>query len=359
MRTSVCIWSLAILLILISSSSAAVLTASFKVYGDIGVIRSTIVPAGVDYTQEFTLPTDLGNLSLRIYIENLEDHTISYNLSVNGVIIASNQPLSQSAVNSFTETDLINAGIPSTTTRIIYTVNASGTIEVREEISADDKPMVAVGVSVKEYPLSKPLVRVDYSHPYAVRDVVEIDNPSDFPVLDARLVVDYPPSAFNKPVDELPLGTIDEKSSKTSELRFQKKGPEIVAREEREERVGSVVERELRLKVYSYEDVTARFEIEKRYLKGIEKAEKVSVEVNSRKVAFKEEGEFIKFEAGVREKMNLVVVHYAIPTISVVPPAPAKVIEEERGLKLEDIIEYIMKFFDWLTRVFKPSFLGN
>ena len=39
---------------------------------------------------------------------------------------------------------------------------------------------------------------------------------------------------------------------------------------------------ELRLKIYSYEDVTARFEIEKRYLKGIERAEEVSVEVNNR-----------------------------------------------------------------------------
>ena len=344
---------LAVLLVLTSLSSVS----AFRVYGDLSVplpgevVAEAVVPAGEDYTEEFTLPTDLGNLSLWICINNTENFTINYNLTVNGVLVASAQLAAQSTIN-FTESDLISAGIPSTTTQINYTVNATGTIKTWEEISAEDVPMVAVGVSVKEYLLSKPIVRIDYSHPYAVRYVIEVYNPSDFPVLEARLAVDYPPSAFNKPVDELSLGTVDEKSSKLSELRFQKKGPEVVAKEERKEWVDGAVERELRLKVYSYEDVTAIFEIEKKYLKGIDKAKEVSVEVNGREVSFEDVEGFLKFEAGVREKMNLVVVHYAIPTISVVPPAPAKIVEEERGLKLEDVIEYIMKFFDWLARVF-------
>jgi len=336
---------------------------AFRLVGDVYIIEGapvygdtptrSFVTSGESAEQSYILPTTLENLtSVEIHIKN-ESTTGSayYDLYVNDILIRDDDYVADEDV--IYKDELIQKGVDPLTTNLSVKVYAiGGDLNFTVYITADDKPMVSMRIDVEEVTLSKPIVRIRYNHPYAVKDVITIKNPSSVNVSDAKLLVDYPPSAFNKPVDQIYVGVIESNKSKTAELKFQKKAPEIIYKEVKDEEYDDYTVREFSFKVYSYENVTTIFELEKSILKGIEDAENITVEVNGKEVDFKDLEDFIKFETPVKKGINTMKVKCSIPTISVIAPAPAKVVEEERLSGAEIIVEWFKKLIDWITSLF-------
>jgi hypothetical protein len=341
-------------------------SASIEVYGSAQVVGEATGPTpsagetdgdvyeyvvATNYSYYAKLLTAVENASFYFKFCNLNDYPVVYNFTVNNVSIASNEVLYPGLIincTTYEKSDILVAGVPASDTYLNFSFMSNASLMFEYDIDIWNQLLTEVNVSLKEIVVKYPVVRIKRSEPALVTDSIYVENTVSYPAKNVKILFELPPTSVSvatvtKQVDEIPANGVVVKP-----VIYQKKPPIVVAIHEKNISVNGEIIKTITLKVVSYENTTARFELEKEYFKGIDFAKNITVEVNGVKVENVNVSDAIKFKAYVKERSNTVEVHYSIPAISVMPPAPAQVIEEKRGYTISDIVEAIRNFFNWI-----------